>query len=96
MPKLFLKKYLTKNLENVNGTKLGKVLDAVFSKKSGQVIAFIVKPFEKNSFLANFPPAEGDAVIIPFPFFIFSDLRILLKEDEVRRFFELEGGLSDQ
>jgi len=88
---MFLKKYLSKNLENVNGVKLGKIQDAVYSKKSGQIIAFIVKPGEKESFLNNFPPAEGDAVMIPFPFFIFSDLRILLKEDEVRKFLESEG-----
>jgi sporulation protein YlmC with PRC-barrel domain len=96
VPKMFLKKYLSKNLENVNGVKLGKIQDAVYSKKSGQIIAFIVKPIDKQSFLNNFPPAEGDSVMIPYPFFLFSDLRILLKEDEVRKFLESEEGEKEE
>jgi sporulation protein YlmC with PRC-barrel domain len=89
VPRTLLKKYLSKNLESVAGIKLGKILDAVFSKKSGKLIAFIVKPSDSKSRLNKFPPAEGDAVMIPYPFFIFSEIRILLKEDEVKRFLEI-------
>jgi sporulation protein YlmC with PRC-barrel domain len=97
MPRTLLKKYLSKSLENVAGVKLGKILDAVFSKKNGRIIAFIVKPSDQGSFLNKFPPAEGDAVMIPYPFFIFSEIRILVKEEEVKKFLEsaadLEGNL---
>ena len=96
MPRTLLKKYLSKTLENVAGVKLGKILDAVFSKKNGKIIAFIVRPSDQGSFLNKFPPAEGDAVMIPYPFFMFSEIRILLKEDEVKKFFEVTSDLEER
>ncbi len=91
MPRSFISKYENKNVETIQGSKIGKVVDVVYSPNTGKILAFVVRVKDPTHPLAQFPAAEKnhpDRVVVPFGFFLFSDIRLLLKEEEIQNFLQ--------
>ncbi|MHA1732306.1 MAG: PRC-barrel domain-containing protein [Promethearchaeota archaeon] len=93
MPRSFISKYQDKLVETIQGNKVARVVDVVFSPTTGKILAFALKVLDASHPLARCPPIEGSKpghVLAPFSFFKFSNLRLLVNEREVESLLESE------
>lgn len=97
MPRAFISKYQKKTVETIQGAKVAKVEEVLFSPTTGKILAFVLKILDEDHPVTRFKKVEGsDRVVVPFMFFLFSDLRLLVKEDAVVEYLARVAGTGEE